>query len=97
MNKQNNVTPIYLNDIDGTVEEKVPSVSHDVDMHHMDEQVEHSLVSFHDVNYTVKIKKSLFGSCRAKEPKKILTNVRFVIVEFFSGLCLLTFKFAIFF
>jgi len=76
MSKQNNVMPMTLQnlDFDNIQEDKVASVSHEVEMHHAEE---HSIVSFQNINYTVKMKKAPFGLCRPKKSKKILRDVRY--------------------
>ena len=35
-------------------------------------------LSFHNINYTIKSKKSLFGACRKKNFQKILTSIRYM-------------------
>ena len=77
MNNENSVFPMSLENFDDPIkDQEIRSISHKVDVNHSDE---HSLVSFESINYTVMIRKNLCGSCRAKESKKILRNVRYQI------------------
>ena len=51
----------------------VPSVSLNVDSQNFEKQTE---LSFENISYTVQIKKNIFGTCRSKKSKTILSNVR---------------------
>ena len=75
MSKQNYVKPMNVENVDSPdlQDETIPSVSHEIDMHHADD---HSVLSFQNIHYTVKIKKAPFGVCRSKKSKEILRNIR---------------------
>ena len=76
--RSNDVLPLSVRSLNDNIIEnpkngKVNSVSVDIDPGHAKK---HTVMSFHDINYTVKLAKSPCGACRPKNEKQILTNVR---------------------
>ena len=78
--KHNEVLPLSVRSIDENGVELSPQnrksgeISVEVDRQH--EKTDRTVMSFHDINYTVQMAKSPCGTCRPKDEKRILTNVR---------------------
>ena len=80
MSKTNEVMPLSIRSQNGEVtessfkkESSTSKVQVQVDHH---DAVKQTVMSFHDINYAVNIKKSPCGTCRPKDKKTILTHVR---------------------
>ena len=76
--KSNEVIPLSMRAVNGnsaeSFKEEKSIVTVQVDEPHNDLR---TVMSFHDINYTVDIPKGFCGACRAKDQKQILTNVRY--------------------
>ena len=78
----NNVQPLTVQSLENDIEmnckgDQLQNVSFDLDS---DFSLSHTMLSFHNVNYTVMLRKAPFGACRQQIPKKILTDVRYILL-----------------